>query len=187
MIDDVVKQPVVDVISPTLWRTWFESGLNAIDQKDFTGAVKWLSEAEKHVCKCEPGDKRHALAEAHLSFAHLLRLREWERRIADRCTSDRDRAELIELVEKEKTRATETASHALANLADAASSRENSVAKARASHVSGDMLKRAGDRASAIAFYNQALKFYEDVLAEDAVVDDVLYSLFTLHFQFAGL
>jgi tetratricopeptide (TPR) repeat protein len=183
MIVDAVIQPTVDIISPTLWRTWFESGLNAIEQKDFTGAIKWLSEAEKHVCKCEPGDKRHALAEANLSFAHLLRLRDWERRIDDPCASDRDRTELKESAEKEKQRATATSSHALSNLSDATSSREISLARARASHVSGDMLKRSDDRAAAIACYSQALKFYQDVLIEEAVVDEILYSLFTLQFQ----
>ncbi len=183
MINDIVVQPSVDAISATLWRTWFESGLKAIEQKDFTAAIKWLGEAEKHVCKCGPDDKRHVMAEAHLAYAHLLRLREWEHRIQDPCTPERDRIELLTLAEEEKLRATDTANHCLPNLTNAVASQEITLALARGAHGSGEMRKRTGDKAGAIDCFNLALRNYPQGPSYETATDEIRFSLFTLHYQ----
>ncbi|MFO0979773.1 MAG: hypothetical protein U0996_25465 [Planctomycetaceae bacterium] len=182
-MDGVVVQAAVDAVSPTLWRTWFESGLSAIHRNDMTAAIRWLEESVRHVSSCGPEDLHRAAACAHLAYAHWRRYEQWEQRASDPCTTETERRELNSLLEGERQKAADAANCSLPILKAAPRSSETEFARARAAHVSGEVHLYADEKNAAAECFHLALREYSTHPGNQAAVNEVLYLVFSLHYQ----
>ena len=99
-----------------LWRTWFDAGLEAIDQRNYTAAAEWLGEALEHIQPAGVHERLHAITQANLAYS-LWRLgQEYEERANAECTPPPLRSEFLAHMEERLQAAYPAANAALPKL-----------------------------------------------------------------------
>lgn len=174
--------PPTESVSLELWRLWFDRGLKAIDDREYPIAILWLREAMRHVCVGGPDDRRHAMTQGQLAFAHLKLAHENCREAVEQCLSEceiKKREELAKQSLEEARVAAQCATPRLTYLDDP----QNNLATARTFHVLGEVCRLAEEFAVAREKFAQARRGYLLIPSQAASLADVNVRLFELDYR----
>lgn len=175
--------PATETVSLELWRLWLDRGLKAIDDREYPIAIHWLREAMRHVCVGGPEDRRHAITQGNLAFAHLRLAHENCREIVEQCLNDCEINKLEVLAKQALEEARVEAQCAAPRLTYADNDPQNNLATARNFHVLGEVCRLAEEFSGARERFAYARRGYALIPSQTESLAEVDVRLFEIDYR----